>query len=158
MKILEPIFINVIEKLIQNSVDFILIGGYAVNYYGYGRYTGDIDFWIRPTEANKENFVKAFFQLCNDEGYVTKIKALNFGDAQVISIGEPPLRVDFLTKVNLVNFEEAWAKRVFFPLKDMQLPVVDYHHLITMKFNTGRPKDQNDMDQLQKINHLKSKK
>jgi len=48
MKILEPVFIQVIESLLKCQVEFLLIGGYAVNYYGYGRYTGDIDFWLRP--------------------------------------------------------------------------------------------------------------
>jgi hypothetical protein len=157
MKILEPVFIEVIEKLLHNKVDFILIGGYAVNYYGYGRYTGDIDFWLRPSAANKEKFLTVFNELCNNTNDVEKIRALNFEDAQVISIGEPPLQIDFITKVNLVSFDEAWEKRVFFPLKKFQLPVVYYHHLITMKFNTGRPKDKLDLEQLQKINQGKKK-
>ena len=57
MKILEPLFVNVIEKLMDCKVEFLLIGGYAVNYYGYGRYTGDIDFWLRPGEVNKIKFL-----------------------------------------------------------------------------------------------------
>ena len=158
MKILEPIFLDVIEKLLLHEVDFILIGGYAVNFYGYGRYTGDIDFWLRPTAINKNKFIKAFSQLNTDESYLNIIKEMNFAEPQAILIGEPPFRVDFLTKVNLVNFDEAWEKRVFLPLKNMQIPVVDYDHLITMKFNTGRPKDQNDLEQLQRINQLKKKK
>ncbi len=158
MKILEPIFLDVMEKLLLYEVDFILIGGYAVNFYGYGRYTGDIDFWLRPSAPNKEKFVKVFSQLNTDESYIEVINQMNFTEPQSISIGEPPLRVDFLTKVNLVNFDEAWEKRVFLPLKNIQIPVVDYDHLITMKFNTGRPKDQNDLEQLQRINQIKKKK
>ena len=157
MKILEPIFIEVIEKLIINNVDFILIGGYAVNYYGYGRYTGDIDFWLRPDQKNKEKFLKVFKELNNNSSDLEIIELLNFEEAQVISLGEPPLRIDFLTKVNLVNFDEAWEKKVFFSLKKLSVPVVDFNHLIAMKFNTGRPKDKLDLDQLQKINQIKKK-
>ncbi len=158
MKILEPIFIEVIEKLLQCNVDFILIGGYAVNYYGYGRYTGDIDFWLRNSEENKTNFLSALAQMNKDKGDIEELKNLDFNIAQVISIGQPPLKIDFLTKVNLVNFEDAWQKRNYFRLKTIQVPVVDYHHLILTKFNTGRPKDKLDLDELQKINQLKNNK
>lgn len=157
MKILEPVFIEVIETLLHNEVEFILIGGYAVNYYGYGRYTGDIDFWLRPTDSNKEKFINAFVQISKDEKYINEINKLNFANAQCISIGEPPLRIDFLTKVNLVSFDEAWDKKVFFSLQNNKIPIIDYDHLITMKFNTGRPKDKLDLDQLQKINQLRNK-
>ena len=157
MKILEPVFIEVIEKLILHSVDFIIIGGYAVNYYGYGRYTGDIDFWLRPTNENKGKFLKVFREICSSRKGIEEVELFNFEEPRVISLGEPPLRVDFLTKVNLVDFEEAWQKKVYFSLKNMRVPVVDYNHLITMKFNTGRPKDKLDLDQLQKINQIKKK-
>lgn len=158
MKILEPVFLDVIEKLLIHEVDFILIGGYAVNFYGYGRYTGDIDFWLRPTELNKNKFLKAFSQLNTDESYINIIKQMNFAEPQAILIGEPPLRVDFMTKVNLVNFDEAWDKRVLLPLNGNQIPVVDYDHLVTMKFNTGRPKDKLDLEELQRINKALKKK
>ncbi|MBP9083516.1 MAG: nucleotidyltransferase [Bacteroidia bacterium] len=157
MKILEPLFLEAIETLLRNDVEFLLIGGYAVNFYGYGRYTGDIDFWLRPSDSNKEKFIKAFIELCHDESYVKIIGHLNFNQPQVISIGEPPLRVDFLTKVNLVDFDDAWGKRVFLELKDFQLPIVDYSNLVIMKFNTGRPKDQLDLEQLQRINQNRKK-
>ena len=156
MKIFEPLFINVIEKLLQCDVEFILIGGYAVNYYGYGRYTGDIDFWLKPDNANKEKFLKTLAALNRSSEEIEEIEKLDFTLPQVVSIGELPLRVDFLTKVNLVNFDEAWQKRKAFPLKNFVLPVVDYHHLILTKFNTGRPKDKLDIDELQRINPLKN--
>ncbi len=155
MKIFEPLFIDVIEKLLQNNVEFLLIGGYAVNYYGYGRYTGDIDFWLRPDNANKQNFLKALHELKRNPIEIEEIGKLDFALAQVLSIGELPLRIDFLTKVNLVSFNEAWQKRRAFPLKNLELQVVDYHHLILMKLNTGRPKDKLDIDELQRINRLK---
>jgi hypothetical protein len=128
MKILEPVFVEVIERLANHHVDFLLIGGYAVNYHGYGRYTGDIDFWLRPSNDNKEKFLMVFDELCNNPLDLEKVKALNFNEAQVICMGEPPLRIDFLTKVNLVDFDEAWHKRVFLQLKNLKVPVVDYHH------------------------------
>ncbi len=72
-------------------------------------------------------------------------------------MGQEPLRVDFLTKVNLVAFDEAWTKRNNFPLKDFQVPIVDYQHLILTKFTTGRTKDKLDLEELQKINRDKNR-
>ena len=157
MKILEPLFIQVIEKLLECRVEFILIGGYAVNYYGYGRYTGDMDFWLRPDEENKINFLRALTMLKRNEDDVDEIRKLDFTLAQVISMGEPPLRIDFLTQVNLVNFNDAWKKKNMLEVKNFLLPVVDYDHLILTKINTGRPKDKLDLDELQKINDKKNK-
>jgi hypothetical protein len=153
MKIFEPLFIKVIEELLECKVDFLLIGGYAVNYYGYGRYTGDIDFWLRPTEENKINFLKAFRHLKKNDEEIEAIRNLDFTKAQVISIGAPPLRIDFLTRVNLINFNEAWDSRKLLVIKNISLPIVNYEHLILTKFNTGRPKDKLDLDELQRINH-----
>ena len=152
MKILEPLFQDVIEKLLKNNVQFLLIGGYAVNYHGYGRYTGDMDFWLNPTEENKKHFLEALSALKRHVDDIEKISTLDFTKAQVISMGEPPLRIDFLTRVNLVDFEDAWVKRNFLQLQNFSLPVVDYNHLILTKFNTGRPKDKMDLEELQKIN------
>ncbi len=88
--------------------------------------------------------------------FIKVIEKLNFSEAQVLSIGEPPLRIDFLTKVNLVDFESAWNRRNLFSVNEHQLPVVDYEHLILTKINTGRLKDKLDLEELQKI--IKDKK
>ena len=155
MKILEPIFKEVIIQLIENNVDFLLIGGYAVNYYGYGRYTGDIDFWIRPTNEQKVRLIKVLSKFGRNQEELIEVDKLDFSEAQTISIGEQPLRIDFLTKVNLVKFDEAWEKRVEWPIGICKVPIVDYHHLILTKFNTGRTKDKLDVEELQKINKNK---
>lgn len=158
MKIFAPLFITVTEKLLESNTEFLLIGGYAVNYYGYGRYTGDLDFWLRPTEENKVCFLQALAALKRNGDDIEEIRKLNFSQAHVISMGEEPLRIDFLTRVNFVDFDDAWQKRNLLPLQKLFLPVVDYDHLIMTKFNTGRPKDKMDLDELQRINQFKNKK
>jgi len=158
MKILEPLFIDAIEKLLYNKVEFMLIGGYAVNYYGFHRYTGDLDFWINPTEENKSAFIDALVQLKCSPSNIGRIKNEIFPVTDVISIGEPPLRIDFLTKVNLVEFSDAWPKRNFLKVNNLELPIVDYHSLILMKMTTSRGKDKIDIEELQKIHQRKSKK
>ena len=73
-------------------------------------------------------------------------------------MGEVPLRIDFLTVVNQVNFDEAWKKRKEWPVENFLVPVVDYDHLILTKISTGRTKDKLDLEELQKINQGKNKK
>jgi predicted nucleotidyltransferase len=156
MDIKDPLFSEVIERLLEHQVTFLLIGGYAVNFYGYGRYTGDIDFWLEPTNENKGNFIKALKTLSNNTTLIEFANQLDFTKKQSIQIGMEPHRIDFLTYVNLVEFEEAWAKRKQIPLKNKMLPIVHYEHLILMKFNTGRPKDMFDIEELQRRNKGKT--
>jgi predicted nucleotidyltransferase len=152
MKILEPLFKTVIIQLIESKVEFLLIGGYAVNYYGYGRYTGDIDFWIKPDNKNKLLLTNAFIKLGRNTDDIEKISQLDFTKPQIFFMGEEPLRIDFLTKVNIVNFDEAWQKRKEWPLDAYKVPIVNYEHLILTKIATGRTKDKLDIEELQKIN------
>ena len=152
MKIIAPLFKNVIFQMIEKNVSFLLIGGYAVNYYGYGRYTGDIDFWLKPDNENKLKLINVFTELGRAREEFCEVEKLDFGIAQTISIGEGPMRIDFFTEVNLVNFDDAWEKRVEWPLENYKVPVVNYQDLILTKFNTGRTKDKHDLEELQKIN------
>ena len=66
MDIKDPLFSLVINRLLRHQVSFLLIGGYAVNFYGYGRYTGDIDFWLEPSNENKAKFITALKSLSNN--------------------------------------------------------------------------------------------
>ncbi|MBV6454765.1 MAG: nucleotidyltransferase [Bacteroidetes bacterium] len=153
MKILEPLFVDVLKKLNETKTSFMLIGGYAVNYYGYGRYTGDLDIWLNPDEGNKKHFLEALRLLNMHPEDIDRIRKCDFREAQVFSIGEPPLRIDFLTKVNLVSFEEALSHQKFFTIEDFSVAVIGYDHLILTKINTNRPKDKNDIEQLQQIHN-----
>ena len=62
------------------------------------------------------------------------------------------MRIDFLTSVNLVKFNDAWPKRKTMTIKNREMPVVDYHSLLLMKINTGSAKDKIDVEELHKIN------
>ena len=158
MKFLHPLFVEIIDALLKHQVDFLLIGGYAVNYHGYGRPTGDIDFWIKPDNQNKLLLLDAFTKLRRNSDDIKEISKLDFTKPQTFFMGEVPLRIDFLTVVNQVNFDEAWKKRKEWPLENFLIPVVDYDHLILSKISTGRTKDKLDLEELQKVNQVKNKK
>ena len=156
MDIKDPLFSEVIDRLLAHQVVFLLIGGYAVNFYGYGRYTGDIDFWLEPSNENKAKFITALKTLSNNTELIEYANQLDFTLKQSIQIGKVPHRIDFLTYVNLVDFDEAWEKRKQIPFHDQMLQIVHYDHLIVMKFNTGRPKDKLDIEELQRRNKGKT--
>lgn len=139
-------------SLIENNVDFILIGGYAVVYHGYIRSTGDMDVWLRPTNENKERLVTVFKQLDFDAEGIQHIQGLNFNEVVVFHVGIVPEKIDFLTKVQGLNFDDAYSQKQLFPLKNKFVPVLHLNDLIVNKLITDRPQDKADVDMLQKIN------
>jgi hypothetical protein len=155
MKILEPLFIEVAKQLLLHEVEFLLIGGYAVNYYGYARYTGDLDFWLKPSNENKLKFLRALSELGKNKDDIKILEDFDFTQHQVITMGEVPLRIDFITIVNLVKFDDAWKHKNFLHVGDIEIPVIQYEHLIQTKINTHRAKDRNDIAMLQQLNGKK---
>jgi predicted nucleotidyltransferase len=145
-----------LTRLVKAKVKFILIGGYAVNYHGYNRTTGDMDIWVKPDNKNRDLLLRFFL----DEGYqpklLEKLKAFDFSKPVVFHIGKPPMRIDFLTIISRVKFSEGWQKRESLPLGGLKVPVLHLHHLVLSKMGTGRAKDIGDIEELQKIS--KSKK
>lgn len=149
---------NFLLLLLNHKVDFILIGGYAVIYYGYERGTGDMDLWLKPDNTNKQKFIEALRHHGLHDSVLEKVAAMNFNDAQVMHLGEKPNKIDFLTKVSGLVYDEAEAKKNLIPLQNTFIPVIDYHHLIVLKMIAARPQDKADVDILQKINQFKNKK
>lgn len=138
--------------LIKHNVEFMLIGGYAVIYYGYARTTGDMDIWLKPDNSNKNKFINAL----NEYGIIPEdtdiLKRIDFETTHAFHIGKEPNKIDFLTKIQGVTYSEADKSKVFFPLKNKQIPIIQYHHLIASKISSGRSKDKADVEELQNIN------
>jgi len=136
----------------------MLIGGYAVIYYGYERVTSDMDIFLQPNNENRDNLIIALedFGIENDDLDVLKTK--DFSNINFFFVGERPSRVDFLNKINGVSFDEAMEQANHFPLKDKQVPIIQYHHLILSKIMNSREKDKADVEELQKINAARKDK
>jgi len=101
-------FKEFIELLIKNEVEY-LVGGYAVAIHGYPRYTGDLDIWIRRTQANAEKTLKTL----HDFGFnFSNLSTEDFTkEDNVIQLGNPPLRIDLLTQIDGVIFDECFANK-----------------------------------------------
>lgn len=146
---------EILQLLLQNKVRFLVIGGYAVIHYGYKRTTGDMDLWIGDDDENKKALLTAFNIVGFKEEDISALANLDFTEPVVFSLGEEPAKMQFLTRINQVTFEEAWDKRTLTEIDGMSIPFIQYHHLILSKFNTGRAKDVADIEELQRIHKYK---
>jgi hypothetical protein len=138
--------------LLNHKVEYLLIGGYAVIYYGYERTTADMDLWLRPNNDNKNILIEALREFGIIEEDLKKLSLVDFTLANAFSIEEKPSRIDFLTAIQGVSYDEADVEKALFPIKNKHIPIIQYHHLITSKMLTGRSKDKADVEELQKIN------
>jgi predicted nucleotidyltransferase len=158
MDILTKAHKTLLSDLIDSGVVFMLIGGYAVNYHGYPRYTADMDIWLKPDNENKLLFISFIKQNGFDQESINHITKLDFSKEQAFHFGQNETRIDFLTKISGVLFDEAYQQSAKLPLGDKVIPVIQYHHLVINKMNSSRMKDKADVDELQKINKYRNKK
>ncbi len=146
-------------KLNEHKVEYIVIGGYAVNYHGFIRTTGDIDLWIKPDNGeNKDNLLRCLADLKVPERGLDRVKRMNFTQPSMFRDGEKPYRIDFITHISRVKFDEAWEQKKEAELEGVKMNFLHLNHLIISKIGTGRSKDKTDIEELQKIQALKQKK
>lgn len=155
MNILLDNHLKVLILLNEHRVKYLLIGGYAVIVHGYSRTTGDMDLWIEPSKENQLNLCKVFKALAFDNRDIDHIKSLDFNEPHVFSIGSAPQKIDFLTKVALVKFKDAFANKISHVINGLSIDIVHLNDLVLMKMNTNRLKDKADIEELQRLNNLK---
>jgi hypothetical protein len=144
---------EVLTALLLENVEFLLIGGYAVNYHGYIRATGDMDVWLKPDNETKARVIKALALTGVDSGDLKQLDEMfDFTEIVVFHLGDDPERIDFLTRVPGVIFEEAYNRKEVLRVKEIEVPVLHLDDLILSKLIAGRPQDKADVDMLQKIN------
>jgi hypothetical protein len=122
----------------------MLIGGYAVNAFGYVRNTVDMDVWIASDPDNLRRVLQAIrdfaFPAAPDD-------LLDEVDAMV-RMGVPPLRIEVLRKISGVEFEDCWPRRVIIDDDDLSIPAISLEDLKRNKRASGRKKDLLDLDEL----------
>lgn len=149
---------QLIIDLIKAEVQFMLIGGYAVNLHGYIRTTQDMDIWLPPDNSNKLKLTAYLRNKGFDEEGVKYLEEQNFEKHFVFHVGEKPLAVDFITRISGVEYADADKQKVMLPLSDIFVPVIQLHHLVLSKTGTGRLQDAADIERLQKIAEMRKKK
>ena len=139
-------FADFVHALNANGVEYLLVGGYAVGVHGYVRATVDIDFFYRRTPENVTR-VLAALQEFGAPPVVLDRAHLEAPDT-VTAFGEPPIRIDLLSGLSGVTFDEAREDAVQVPLNADLLPVIGLRALLTNKKASGRPKDRHDVELL----------
>lgn len=137
---------DILQLFTDNSVKYLVVGAYALGAYGFPRATGDIDLWVL---ADSENSKKIFRCLAEFGAPVENITEQTFCDKDVIfQIGIVPRRIDIITKISGIDFEQAFANREEFVIDGLRLSFISKQDLITNKLAAGRDKDSVDVKNL----------
>ena len=143
---LPPDFKEFLKLLNAHQVEYLLIGGYAVGYYGYPRATADMDIWIAMNPANAERIVAALKDFGFDLPELSS--RLFLKEWQIIRIGVPPVRIEVATTISGVNFGECYAQRVVDVLDGVKVNLISLKHLKANKKASGRHQDLADLENL----------
>lgn len=141
-----PDFKEFLRLLNSHGVEYLLIGGYAVAYYGYARATADMDVWVAVHPQNAEKLVGAL----KDFGFkVPELKPeLFLNEGKIIRLGVPPVRLEIMTSISGVRFPECYAERVTDTIDGVPVQWISLAHLKANKKSAKRHKDLNDLENL----------
>jgi len=146
MPILPQDFRVFLKLLNSKRIEYLLIGGYAVGYYGYPRATADMDIWIAISKENARKVTEAM----KDFGVNTP--ALSEGiflePGKIIRMGYPPIRIEVLTEISGVNFKRCYARREEIKIDGIKIKMISLGDLLKNKKASGRHKDLNDLENL----------
>ena len=139
-------FLDLLSAFAAHDVRFLIVGAYALGVHGRPRATGDLDIWVEPTAENAGRLVAA---LTDFGAPLTEVSAEDFSRPGIVfEIGLPPVRIDILTELSGVAFEEAWPGRVMAPFGPAETPFIGRDAFIRNKRATGRARDLGDLESL----------
>jgi len=139
-------FKEFLRLLSVHKVEYLLIGGYAVNYHGYPRATADMDIWIAVHPANADRVVAVLKEFGFDLPELSPEIFLR--PWQVIRLGMPPVRIEIATTISGVDFGECYGKRVQDTLEGVPVNLISLEHLKLNKKASGRHQDLADLEHL----------
>jgi hypothetical protein len=142
-------FREFIALLISEETQFVMIGGYAYNLYLNPRATGDIDFFIECSPENEKRLRQVLERFGFGSVLPPESKPL-LQPGKILTLGQSPLRIDLLTKIDGVTFDEVQSTCKIFQIDDLPIPVISSEKLIKNKLAAARPKDLVDAAELQK--------
>jgi hypothetical protein len=146
---MNPEFAEMLKLLAAESVSYLVVGGYAVAGHGVPRATGDIDLWIRPSIDNARRLWRALERFGAPR---SRLSPESFTEPDIVyQIGLPPHRIDFLTTIDGVDFDDAWTERVQSNVAGVAFPMLSLKHLLENKRASGRPQDLADAARLLEV-------
>ncbi len=139
-------FKEFIELLNKNKVKYLVVGGYALAFHGYPRYTKDIDLWVLVSKKNAESII----QTLQEFGFSSlDLKEEDFlSTGYVVQLGQPPARIDLLTSVTGLDFEKCYASKVHININDCEIDFLDLENFKKNKKAVGRHQDLADLENI----------
>ncbi len=139
-------FKEFVELLNSRRVEYLVVGGYALAAHGHPRYTGDLDIWLRGSPDNIDRLLHALA----DFGFASLgLKPADFQSPDaVVQLGFPPARIDLLTRIDGVQFDACYARRLEVEIAGLTLPLIGLEDFKTNKRASGRLKDLADLESL----------
>jgi hypothetical protein len=143
---LQQDFKDVLACFNRSGVEYLIVGGYAVAFHGAPRYTGDLDVYVNPIAENARRIMSAlrafgFGELDLDEGDFC-------APGKVVQLGVPPVRIDVVTSIDGVKWNEAWTARTQGTYGDERVYFLGREDLVRNKRALGRRKDLADLEAL----------
>src|SRR5262245_33445251 len=140
---MSPDFRDLLAEFNAHSVEFIVVGAYALAAHGLVRATKDLDVWVRPDSDNARRTIAAL------KAVGAPLHDLTVEDLSqpglIFQIGVEPIRIDIITRIDGVDFDEAWRERVEATFGDQRVYVLARRHLIQNKRAAGRDQDLLDV-------------
>ncbi|AKJ64981.1 hypothetical protein L21SP4_01742 [Kiritimatiella glycovorans] len=142
----QPDFRDLLELLNAHKVEYLIVGGYALAFHGAPRFTGDIDVFVRPAPENAERILSALV------AFGFQSSDLDTEDFQkpekVVQLGVPPVRVDLITSISGVTWEEVQAHKELGVFGDVPVAYIGRSEFVANKRASGRQKDLADLEAL----------
>ncbi len=147
-----PDTLEFLRLLALNKVQYVIVGGEAVIYYGYARLTGDVDFFYESTSGNSQRLFNALHEFW--EGNIPGVKSFIElqSEGTILQFGQPPNRIDLINRIDGVTFDEAWKSRIENEIEweNQRISVfyIGLSELIKNKESIRRGKDLEDLKYL----------
>lgn len=140
-------FVEMLSALFEAGAEFLVVGAHALAVHGTARATGDLDIWVRASPENGQRVLAAL------RAFGAPLFDLTLEDLSqpgiVFQMGLPPARIDLLTGISGVTFDEAWPTRLTAAVSGMEVPFIGRAELIRNKRAAARPKDLADVAALE---------
>ena len=143
---IQPDFKELLALLEKHQVEYMIVGGYAVAFHGYPRFTKDIDVYFENSDENINKIISALIEFGFSEDELSPDLFKKPGN--IITLGVAPVRVDFLNEIDGVGFIEAKKHRVRGKYGDVDIYFIGKEDLIKNKRSTPRTKDKVDAEEI----------
>jgi hypothetical protein len=141
---MNPDFVDLLRAFAAADVRFMIVGAYALAVHGRPRATGDLDVWVEATPQNAPRIMQG---LAAFGAPLAEIAEADFARPGVVyQIGVPPGRIDILTELTGLTFEQAWPDRIRRPFGEIEADFIDRASFVRNKRATGRLKDLSDIE------------